>query len=133
MVVDGQVREMEVSAREEIYRIGREAIVNAFRHAAAESVEVELFYAPRKFRMRVRDDGRGMEPQVLEAGKPGHWGLAGMRERARRFGAELTVRSRSGAGTVVELAAPGFRVYARGARPKWWEQLGRWRKRKEAV
>lgn len=133
VVVDGEVREMEVSAREEIYRIGREAIVNAFRHAAAESVEVELFYAPRKFRMRVRDDGRGMEPQVLEAGKPGHWGLAGMRERARRFGAELTVRSRSGAGTVVELAAPGVRVYARGARPKWWERLGRWRKGKEAL
>jgi signal transduction histidine kinase len=133
VIVDGEVRPLEPSAREEIYRIGREAILNAFRHAHAENIEVELLFSSRSFRMRVRDDGCGMEAQLLESGKPGHWGLTGMRERARKFGAELSVRSRVGAGTEVELAAPGARVFAQDPARHWADRLTSWMNRKEAA
>lgn len=133
VIVDGEARALEPSAREEIYRIGREAILNAFRHARAENIDVELLFTSRSFRMRVRDDGCGMEPQILESGKPGHWGLTGMRERARKFGAELIVRSRVGAGTEVELAAPGARVFAQDTVRTWTERLTAWMNRKEAA
>jgi signal transduction histidine kinase len=133
VIVDGEARRIEPAAREEIYRIGREAILNAFRHASAENIEVELFYTSRSFRMRVRDDGCGMDPQLLESGKPGHWGLAGMRERARKFGAELVVRSKVAGGTEVELAAPGSRVFAKDRTRNWTDRLTAWMNRKEAA
>ena len=94
--------------RDEIYRIGREAILNAFRHAAAEKIEAELDYSTSGFRLTVRDDGRGIEPQTLRAGKDGHWGLSGMRERADRIGARLRLSSHPGSGTEVELIVPNL-------------------------
>lgn len=133
VVVHGDSRAFDPAAREEIYRIGREAILNAFRHAQAESIEVELLYSARAFRMKVCDDGCGMDPQILEAGRPGHWGLAGMRERARKFGAELVVRSRVDAGTEVELSAPAARVFAKDSARNWTERLTAWMNRKEAA
>jgi signal transduction histidine kinase len=93
--------------RDEVYSIGREAIVNAFRHARAATIEVELQHSASQLRVLVRDDGCGIDHQVLEAGREGHWGLSGMRERARRIGATLKVSSRHGAGTEVELRVPG--------------------------
>src|SRR5262249_21290507 len=79
----------------------------AFRHSHAGTIDVELEYAPNQLRVLIRDDGCGIDPQVLESGRDGHWGLSGMRERAQRIGAELKVLSRSGAGTEVELRVPG--------------------------
>ena len=97
--------------RDEAYRIGREAVVNAFLHARASSIEVEVEYASRFFRVQVRDDGCGIDPRVLDAGREGHWGLTGMRERSEKIGANLRVRSRVGAGTEVELTVPGAIAY----------------------
>ena len=79
----------------------REAVVNAYQHAGARLVEVELVYAPDSFQCIVRDDGCGIEERVLERGRDGHWGLAGMRERAERSGGELHLRSSVAAGTEV--------------------------------
>ena len=80
--------------------------MNAFRHSRASCIEVELEYGPKRFRIVVRDDGCGIDPQVLRAGREGHWGLPGMRERAERVGAKLRVWSRAAAGTEVALSVP---------------------------
>ena len=93
--------------RDEVYRIGREAVVNAFRHSHADNIEVEVKYAAKHLSVSVSDDGRGIDPEVLQSGRDGHWGLSGMRERAETIGARLTVRSRAAAGTEVELLVPG--------------------------
>jgi signal transduction histidine kinase/ligand-binding sensor domain-containing protein len=106
VIVEGQPRPLNPLVRDEIYRIGREALVNAFRHARASTVEVELEYGPKHMRMLVRDDGVGIEPEVLKSGTDGHWGLSGMRERAERIGARFKVFSRAAAGTEVELWIP---------------------------
>jgi signal transduction histidine kinase len=107
VIVEGQPRPLNPIVRDEVYRIGREALVNAFRHAQATSVEVELEYAARHMRMLIRDDGVGIEAEVLKSGTDGHWGLSGMRERAERIGARFKVFSRAAAGTEVELVIPG--------------------------
>jgi signal transduction histidine kinase len=106
VLVLGSPRQLHPVIREEIYCIGREALVNAFRHSGANKVEVELEYAPRRFRLVVRDNGCGIDPEVLRSGRDGHWGLAGIRERAERVGAKLRVRSRVAAGTEIELSVP---------------------------
>jgi nitrate/nitrite-specific signal transduction histidine kinase len=76
-------------------------------HAHANRIEVEVEYASRHLRVLVRDDGRGIDPQVLYSGREGHWGLIGIRERSKRIGADLRLRSRMGAGTEVDLTVPG--------------------------
>src|SRR4029077_3066582 len=85
--------------REELYRIGKEALVNAFRHSRAGRVDLEFDYTHNNLSMRVRDNGRGIDPQMLEQGLAGHWGLAGMRERAARIGGELRICTSLTAGT----------------------------------
>ena len=92
--------------RDEVYKIGREALVNAFRHSGARSIELELDYAPNRLRMLVRDDGGGIDPRILRSGSDGHWGVSGMRERADKLGAGFKISSRPGAGTEVELTVP---------------------------
>src|SRR5262249_18937044 len=84
VIREGQPRPLHPMIRDDVYRIGREALVNAIRHAGAEKIELELECAPQRLRILVRDDGRGIDPQVLRAGRDGHWGLSGMRERAER-------------------------------------------------
>ena len=106
VTVEGRVRTIHPLIRDEVYRIGREALVNAFRHARATRIEVELEYGPRHLRMLIRDDGCGIDPNILHAGRDGHWGLPGMRERARRIGGQLTLSSRAASGTEVELLLP---------------------------
>ena len=82
------------------------ALANAFRHSGASSVETILEYTPDQFRLIVRDDGCGMDPDVLQSGREGHWGLSGMRERSTRIGASLKVLSAPGAGTEIDLTIP---------------------------
>jgi signal transduction histidine kinase len=106
VMVLGSARKLHPLIHDEVYHIGRELLVNAFRHSRASRIEVELEYAPKRFRMVVRDDGCGIDPQVLHAGREGHWGLPGMRERAERIGARLSVWSRAAAGTEVALSVP---------------------------
>ncbi len=107
VVVQGQRRPLRPLLRDELYRIGREALVNAFRHSGARSIEVEVEYSARQLRILVRDDGCGIDPQLLQSGRPGHWGLPGMREGAERLGGRLRVWSRAASGTEVELSVPG--------------------------
>jgi len=102
-VVGGQ-KQLPPQLQHEIYRIGKEALVNAFCHSAAKRVELELEYADSELRMRIRDNGYGIDPQVLEEGREGHWGLAGMRERAKTIGARLKILSSATAGTEVQLS-----------------------------
>jgi signal transduction histidine kinase len=97
--------------RDEVYRIGREALLNAFRHSQAKNIEVEVEYAANRLSILVRDDGCGIDPQVLRAGRDGHFGLISMRERAKRIGARLTVSSSAASGTEVELSVPGQTVF----------------------
>jgi signal transduction histidine kinase len=85
---------------------------NAFRHADAKQIEVEIRYDERQLRVRVRDDGKGIDPKLLsDHGREGHFGLRGMRERAKLIGGKLTVWSELDAGTEVELSLPASRAY----------------------
>jgi signal transduction histidine kinase len=111
LTVEGATRQLHPIVRDELYRISREALRNAFSHARAQHIEAELIYADRSFHMRIRDDGRGIDPAMLEAGRAGHYGLPGMRERARQIGAECAIWSRVGTGTEIELSIPGAIAY----------------------
>ena len=106
VIVEGTPKQLHPIIRDEAYRIGREALANAFRHSQASKIEIELEYAAKQLRILVRDDGVGIDPDVLQSGRDGHWGLAGMRERAESIGARLKVWSRANAGTEVELLIP---------------------------
>jgi signal transduction histidine kinase len=129
VVVHGRERELRAGLRHEVYRIGREAIVNAFRHSRATEIETEVEYWPTELRILVRDDGCGIDPQVLQWGRDGHWGLLGMRERAERIGARLKVRSRVANGTEIELSVPGHLAFESQTsnRPQGW--LAGWYRR----
>ncbi len=107
VVVQGQPRALHPVIRDEVYRIGREAVANAFRHSEAHLIEVELEYMPARLRIVVRDDGCGIDEDVLRSGRAGHWGLSGMRGRASKIGARLKVFSRVPGGTEIELSVPG--------------------------
>jgi len=85
---------------------------NAFQHAQASRIEAEIRYDDREFRLRIRDDGKGVDSRVLQAGgTAGHWGLRGVRERAQQIGARLDFWSEAGAGTEVELTVPAAVAY----------------------
>jgi signal transduction histidine kinase len=107
VVVQGRERELRASLRDDVYRIGREAIINACRHSRARNIEAEIRYQPTGLRVAVRDNGCGIDPQKLRWGRNGHWGLQGMRERADRIGAQLRLWSGVALGTEVELCVPG--------------------------
>ena len=100
--------------------------MNAFRHSRASNIEVELEYAPALLTIVIRDNGCGIDPEMIKAGRAGHWGLSGMRERAQRIGARVKVMSRPGSGTEVELRIPGDAAFESStSRPesKWFRRL----------
>ena len=100
--------------RDETFRIAGEALRNAFRHAGGKRIDVEIRYDPCELRVRVRDDGKGFDADVLRAGeKEGHFGLPGMRERAELAGGELTVGNHQDGGAEVVFSVPGARAYSR--------------------
>ena len=108
--VVGEVREMHPIVRDEVYRIGYEAIRNAFKHSGEYELEVELRYA-QDLAVRVTDNGVGIDRDVLNNGKNGHFGLQGMRERAARIGGKLTVTSSARSGTNIVVVVPGKIVF----------------------
>jgi len=115
VMVTGRQKQLPIQTYEEIYRIGREALLNAFRHSGAKSIELELEYTENDLRMCIRDDGCGIDPQMLDAGRGGHWGLKGMRERATRISGLLKISSSAAAGTEVRLSVPGALAFQTSA------------------
>ena len=111
VIVEGTPVPLQAAIQDEVYSIGREALVNAFRHSGAGNIKVELEYTASRMRVLVRDNGRGIKPEVPRTGRDGHWGLSGMRERAERIGAKLKIMSGPSAGTEVELSVPGRIVF----------------------
>jgi signal transduction histidine kinase len=114
VIKTGQSRDLHPVVQEEVARIATEAMFNAVRHAEARRIEVKLAYNREALRVSVRDDGRGMDAALIEEGRKGHFGLIGMRERARRIKGELIVWSRPGAGTEVIVTVPAATAYVRG-------------------
>jgi signal transduction histidine kinase len=113
VVVEGRPRELTAVVRDEAYRIAREAISNAYQHAKASHIETEVSFGDADLTIRVRDDGIGVDAQILARGqRPGHWGLPGMRERSESLGCVLNVWSESNAGTEVELRIPANIAYS---------------------
>ena len=108
--VVGAVSEMHPIVRDEVYRIGYEAIRNACVHSQATRLQVELTYA-EDLVLRVRDNGVGIDPAIASEGKEGHFGLRGMRERAGRIMAKLTVETSASSGTEIKLVVPGSIIY----------------------
>jgi signal transduction histidine kinase len=111
--VEGEPRNLHSILRDEVYRIAGEAIRNAFRHADAQRIEVEIHYDEQELRVRVRDNGKGIDPKLVDDGRKGHFGLRGMRERANLVGGKVTMWSELDAGTEVELCIPAARAYTR--------------------
>lgn len=119
--VEGQARALKPMVLDEIYRIGREALLNAHRHAAARRIEVQIIHGDDEFQLRIRDDGIGIDPHVAAGQpRPGHWGLQGMRERAQKIGAQCEIWSRPGAGTEIEVRIAAAQAYeAQRPRSRW--------------
>jgi signal transduction histidine kinase len=123
VVVEGTPRNLQPILRNEVFRIASEAVRNAFNHAQARRIEVEIRYDERDFRLRVRDDGKGIDPKLLnEGGHPGHYGLPGMRERAKLMGGKLSIWSALEAGTELELRIPTSCAYESGALRSWFAE-----------
>ena len=121
VVVEGTSRNLHPILRDEVYRLATEALRNAFRHAQAQNVEAEIHYDQKYFRLRVRDDGKGIPSDVLSGdGHQGHYGLRGMRERAQLVGGKLMIWTEVGGGTEIELNIPGAKAYVKSARPFWY-------------
>jgi signal transduction histidine kinase len=116
--VVGDAREMHPIVRDEIYRIGYEAIRNAFAHSSASRMEVELRYAD-DLALRVSDSGTGIDPAIADTGKDGHFGLQGMRERASRIGGKLTIVSSTNSGTEIKLIVPGGIIFRKRMPGRW--------------
>jgi ligand-binding sensor domain-containing protein/signal transduction histidine kinase len=127
VVVEGARQPLAPLLQDEIYRIGREVLRNAFRHAKAGRIEAEIRYERGTFRLRIRDDGKGIDSNVLKEGtRTGHWGLPGMHERAQRMGGRLKIWSEPGAGTEAELTVPARIAYEKfSTNNGWWTRLGR--------
>jgi signal transduction histidine kinase/ligand-binding sensor domain-containing protein len=120
VVVEGASRNLHPILRDEVYRLATEALRNAFRHAAAKNIEVEIRYDDKYFRLRIRDDGKGIPPDVLSGdGRQGHYGLPGMRERAKLVGGKLAIWTELDGGTEIELNIPGARAYVKSTRTFW--------------
>jgi signal transduction histidine kinase/streptogramin lyase len=100
---EGQPRQIHPLIRDEVYRICREALANAFRHSHAENVTVTVLFLNDTLEVTIADDGQGMGQKLLEQGRAGHFGLRGMQAHAQRIGASLAIHSQPGKGTQVIL------------------------------
>ena len=130
VTVEGEQQTLSPLPRTEVCRITREILQNAFRHAQAHHIEAEIRYDDRLLRVRIRDDGTGIDPKILQAGeRAGHWGLRGVRERALQIGARLDFWSEAGAGTEIQLTVPAAIAYQKSRNKR---RLGLFRKEQES-
>jgi signal transduction histidine kinase len=113
VIEKGTPRDLYPIVREEVVSITSEAMMNALRHAAAATIEIEVSYERRCLRINVRDDGRGMEASIVQGDRAGHFGFIGMQERTKRIRGQLNIWSRPGAGTEVSLTVPASIAYVR--------------------
>ena len=129
IVVDGTPRPLKPIVRADVYRIADEGVRNAYRHAGARQITMEIGFDARQFRLRVRDDGQGFDEQVIRSKAPaGHFGLQGMRERAELVGGRLDVWSKTGSGTQIQLTIPAAAAYAESPPQRaFWHRLFRHR------
>jgi len=112
LIEEGEPRSLSSNIQNEVCRIALEILRNAYRHAQAHRIEAEVRYGDHALRFRIRDDGKGIDPEVLRnGGSPGHWGLRGIRERAQRIGAKVDFWSEAGAGTEIQIAVPASIAY----------------------
>jgi signal transduction histidine kinase len=126
--VEGKSRDLPPLVRDEVYRIAAEALRNAFRHAQATRIEVDIRYSSQDLRLRIRDNGKGIDAQLLgNQGRTGHFGLHGMRERAKLMGGNVELWSNVGSGTEIELTIPAANAYETHA-----SRLSSWLSRKDA-
>jgi signal transduction histidine kinase/ligand-binding sensor domain-containing protein len=125
VVTEGAAELLRPLIRDEVYLIAREAVINAFRHSKASAIRVKVDYVSRNLRVSVRDNGCGIDEELLKSGREGHWGLTTMRERAERIGGRLKVSSRTNAGTVVRLWIPGELAFEAPATHAFWSWLTR--------
>jgi signal transduction histidine kinase/ligand-binding sensor domain-containing protein len=118
IVIEGSACAMRPNLHVEVFRIAREALRNAFSHSQGHLIETEMAYTDSMFRLRIRDDGKGIDlDERARAERIGHWGLKGMRERAEHLGGELEVWSEPGAGTEIELRVPASIAYETALSP----------------
>jgi signal transduction histidine kinase len=128
VIVEGERRGLAPMVQEEIIRIARELLRNAFQHARAHQIEAEIRYDSDVLRLVMRDDGKGIDPKILQdGGRPGHWGLPGVQERARGIGARLEFLSEAGAGTEIRLTLPAAIAYEK---PRNGDRFSLFRKRR---
>jgi ligand-binding sensor domain-containing protein/signal transduction histidine kinase len=127
--VEGTPRPLNPIIRDELYRIGVESLRNAVHHANARRIEVDIRYGEDTLRLRIRDDGKGIDPVVLaQEHIPGHWGLRGMRERAKLIGGTFEVWSQLGSGTEAELTIPGASAYSKPREQRGFSLSRVWRR-----
>ena len=113
VVIEGAPKQLNPWVNAEVLRIAQESLRNAFQHAKASRIEAEITFGESRLRIRFRDDGVGIDPEVLKkGGRLGHWGMIGLKERASRIGAKLEVWSKPGAGTELDLSVPGHIAYS---------------------
>jgi signal transduction histidine kinase len=123
LLVLGEPVRIDPTVSREMYYIGREAISNALKHSRAAKIEAEISYGESVVELTVRDNGIGVEPQVLDTGRIGHWGFPGMRERAESIGGQLSIRSDIGSGTEVTLKVPVSLVNPPGRKGSFWRRI----------
>jgi ligand-binding sensor domain-containing protein/signal transduction histidine kinase len=126
IVTSGSARNLDTVVQEELSRIGREALFNAYVHSNASRIEIEIHFGVFEFDVRFRDNGTGIDPVILASGGvAGHYGLPGMRERVSRIGGHMELWSRPGAGTEIEVKVPGAVAYRPTESPKRWRWIRR--------
>jgi signal transduction histidine kinase len=126
VIVEGRERPLNAITGYDVLQVGRQAITNALQHAHARKIHVLLSYGEQQLRIRVQDNGRGISEETRNLGRPGHYGIAGMHERAERLGGTISIRSRVGEGTEIDLSVPGHLVYQDGLRSSGSRLADKW-------
>ena len=138
VIVEGRPRPLHPIIRDEVYRIGRQVLVNDFRHPHAKLIEVEVQYRTRRLHIIIRHDACGIDPQELRFAGEDYRGLAALRRRAEVIGARLRVRSHGAIGSEVQLSVPADIAFQREANStsllRWvarWHERGGQKSREE--